>query len=138
MYWKARYTLGGRPSVVHDSRRLRLIVGDNWARLPVIPGQYSPAIHRAPRDDLALTVAWSSISIQFFDVFYSKDVLKSGFHHPDGTLLIRYFSHEHRAHNEKVSLLSIAPAVLEMFDISPPPFMTSPPFTRNGLITALR
>jgi hypothetical protein len=107
------YRLDGRPAFHLSRTGHEIMVQCNYTR--------------EPRDDLALTIEGSSRSIPFFDVFYSMDVLKSGFHHPDGMLWIRYPSHEHGIHNEKVSLLAIAPAVLEMFDVPPPPFMTSPP-----------
>src|SRR5262249_38193820 len=53
--------------------------------------------------------------IPFLDVFYSMDVVKSGFHHPDGMLWIHRPTHEHAVHTQKVSIRTIAPLVLKHF-----------------------
>jgi hypothetical protein len=56
------------------------------------------------------------------------DVVKSGFHHPDGMLWVRYPDREHAVHEVKVSIRSIAPAILELFDLPRSDFMTCEPF----------
>jgi len=73
--------------------------------------------------------------LPFFDVFYKVDNVKSGFHHPDGMLWVRNPNREHAVHCEKVSLCSIAPAILDMFNVSPPEHMTCPAFTAGRLET---
>ncbi len=49
--------------------------------------------------------------------------IKSGMHHPDGILWIRKPSCQHSIHEDKVSLLSIAPTILELLDIPKADFM---------------
>ena len=56
-------------------------------------------------------------SVPFFNVFYSMDVVKSGFHHPDGMLWVRQLNREHVVHPRKVSIRTIAPSVLRHFGI---------------------
>jgi hypothetical protein len=68
-----------------------------------------------------------------FPLFYSMDVVKSGFHHPDGMLWVRFPDRKHALHQEKVSIRSIAPAILELLDIPRPGFMTCDSFLQNGL-----
>jgi hypothetical protein len=71
-------------------------------------------------------------TVPFFQVFYSMDVVKSGFHHPDGMLWVRYPDREHAVHEGKVSIRSIAPAILELFDLPRPDFMTCEPFLNDS------
>ena len=40
-------------------------------------------------------------TIPFYDVFYSMNIMKSGFHHPDGILWVRYPNREHFIHDKK-------------------------------------
>ncbi len=84
--------------------------------------------------DAVLTVGRTGTRLPFFDVFYKVDIVKSGFHHPDGMLWIRQPSREHLVHEDKVSLRSIAPALLELFGVERPDFMTCPPFTSHSLV----
>lgn len=81
-------------------------------------------------EDVLITTVDSDQKLPFFDIFYETGDVKSGFHHPDGMLWVRRPDHRHRVHRDKVSLRSIAPAVLEMFDVPCPDFMTCPSFTR--------
>jgi hypothetical protein len=67
--------------------------------------------------DATLRNASSGKSIPFFKIFYQIEEIKSGMHHPDRVLWIRNPSCEHSIHQEKVSLLSIAPTVLEILGI---------------------
>jgi hypothetical protein len=74
-----------------------------------------------------LTIEGSDRTIPFSDVFYEMNVLKSGLHHPDGMLWIRYPSREHVVHQDKVSIRAIAPAVLDLFGHPRPAFMAGAP-----------
>jgi predicted AlkP superfamily phosphohydrolase/phosphomutase len=71
--------------------------------------------------------------VPFFHVFYSMDVVKSGFHHPDGMLWVRYPGRSHVMHEGKVSLRSIAPSILELLGVPCSDFMTCEPFLQNLL-----
>ena len=82
--------------------------------------------------ETVLTHETSSRTMPFFEIFYSMDVVKSGFHHPDGMLWVRYPNRTHAIHEEKVSIRSIAPAVLELFDLPRPDYMTSHSFLQDG------
>jgi hypothetical protein len=72
-----------------------------------------------------------SKTVPFFEIFYSMDVVKSGFHHPDGMLWVRYPDRGHAVHRQKVSIRSIAPAILELFDVPRPDFMTCESFLED-------
>ncbi|MCC5656502.1 hypothetical protein LC608_05810 [Nostoc sp. XA010] len=74
-------------------------------------------------NDAILSIANSEKSIPFFKIFYQIEDIKSGMHHPDGILWIRKPSCQHSIHKDKVSLLSIAPSILELLDIPKPDFM---------------
>jgi hypothetical protein len=78
-----------------------------------------------------LTHETSSRTVPFFEIFYSMDVVKSGFHHPDGMLWVRHPDRTHVIHEDKLSIRSIAPAVLELFDLPRPDYMTSQSFLRH-------
>lgn len=71
--------------------------------------------------------------LPFFEIFYEVGELKSGYHHPDGLLWVRGPGRQHRVYEEKVPLQSIAPAVLELFDLPCPDSMRCEPFTRERL-----
>jgi hypothetical protein len=58
---------------------------------------------------------------RFADLFYLVDGFRSGHHHPDGALWIR--TGRGRVHSEPVSILDIAPTVLEMFGVAAPATM---------------
>jgi hypothetical protein len=72
-------------------------------------------------------------TIPFFEMFYSMDVVKSGFHHPEGMLWVRYPDRTHALHEKKVSIRSVAPAILELFDFPRPGFMTCDSFLQDEL-----
>jgi hypothetical protein len=82
--------------------------------------------------ETVLTRDTSSRTVPFFEIFYSMDVIKSGYHHPDGMLWVRYPNRTHAIHENKVSVRSIAPAVLELFNLPQPEYMTSQSFLRHG------
>jgi hypothetical protein len=88
--------------------------------------------------DAVLHIGSGGKSVPFFDLFYKVDAVKSGFHHPDGMLWVRRPDHAHAIHEDKVSLRSIAPALLEMFGVKTPDFMTCPPFTSRQPQLALQ
>jgi hypothetical protein len=81
--------------------------------------------------DTVLTHETSMQTVPFFDIFYSMDIVKSGFHHPDGMLWVRHPNRTHAIHEEKVSIRSIAPAVLEFFKHPRPDYMTSQSFLQD-------
>jgi hypothetical protein len=62
--------------------------------------------------------------VKFLDIFYQVDTVKSGHHHPDGMLWIRWPDRRHLFHQDKVSLSAIAPTILRMMEVAVPPFMT--------------
>ena len=74
-------------------------------------------------NDVTLSIVNSGKSIPFFDIFYRIEEIKSGMHHPDGILWIRKPGCQHSVHQEKVSLLSIAPTILELLNVPKADFM---------------
>jgi hypothetical protein len=74
-------------------------------------------------DDTTLNISNSEKSTRFFNLFYQIEDIKSGMHHPDGILWIRKPNCQHSVHQNKVSLLSIAPTILDLFNIPKPDFM---------------
>ncbi len=70
-----------------------------------------------------LNIANSEKSIPLFNIFYQIEDIKSGMHHPDGILWIRQPSYQHSIHKEKVSLLAIAPTILDLLKVPKPDFM---------------
>lgn len=70
-----------------------------------------------------VTVGETGASRPFFDFFYKVEGVKSGMHHPDGILWIRRPDRAGQAHADKVPLTSVAPTLLDMFDVAPPEFM---------------
>ncbi len=74
-------------------------------------------------NDATLSIANTGKSIPFFKIFYQIEDIKSGMHHPDGILWIRKPSCQHSVHQKKVSLLSIAPTILELLDVPKADFM---------------
>ena len=80
-------------------------------------------IHHPLPDDAILRVGDSDRGIGFFDVFYALEGGKSGMHHPDGILWIHHPARSHKVHPEKVSLLSVAPTILDLLGIGKPEYM---------------
>ncbi len=68
-------------------------------------------------ENAVLRVAHSGVSIPFFKVFYQIEDIKSGMHHPDGILWIRKPILNHAVHADNVSLLSIAPTILNILEV---------------------
>ncbi len=81
--------------------------------------------------DTVLTHETSSRTVPFFEIFYAMDVVKSGFHHPDGMLWVRFSNRAHAIHGEKVSVRSIAPAILDHFHLPRPGFMRCESFLES-------
>lgn len=65
----------------------------------------------------------SGKSINFFDLFYKIDGLKSGMHHPDGMLWIRRPDRTHAHHADKVPLSAVAPTLLDLLGLDAPSTM---------------
>jgi hypothetical protein len=70
-----------------------------------------------------LTVDGTSQEIDFFTIFYQVDGVKSGMHHPDGVLWIRDARRPHAVHPAHVPLATVAPTILEHFDVPRQPYM---------------
>jgi predicted AlkP superfamily phosphohydrolase/phosphomutase len=68
-------------------------------------------------EDAVLKGAGAAQDVRFFEVFYPMNVVKSAYHHPDGMLWVRQPDRRHTIQEEKVSIRSIAPAILGLFDI---------------------
>ncbi len=68
-------------------------------------------IHRPIDNDARI----EGLDAGFYDIFYALPHTKSGAHHPDGVLWIK--NGEHRVHAERVSILDVAPTLLEHFGL---------------------
>jgi hypothetical protein len=80
-------------------------------------------IHTDVPHDTALLVRGSDRAGPFYEFLYRAEGLKSGMHHPDGMLWIRFPSKEHRIQEEKVPLISVAPTLLDLFSVEAPEYM---------------
>ncbi len=89
-------------------------------------------------NDAALTIADSPTARLFFELFYRIEGMKSGMHHPDGMLWLRAPERSHAVHSEKVSLLSIAPTILDMFGLPAPAHMRGPVLGRAPEMAGVR
>ena len=65
------------------------------------------------------------IAKRFGDIFYRIDGTRSGMHHPDGVLWIR--NGLHVVIDERVSILDIAPTILNAFGVAQPAYMRGRP-----------
>jgi hypothetical protein len=72
-------------------------------------------------EDAELVQSGAGRKVPFFKVFYSMDVVKSGFHHPDGMLWVRHPDKRHVVHEEKLPIRAIASMVLDHFGLKPEP-----------------
>jgi predicted AlkP superfamily phosphohydrolase/phosphomutase len=59
----------------------------------------------------------SNEAVPFDDLFYPVEAVRSGMHHPDGLLWIRRPDRGHKTIDRKVSLLEIAPTLLELMAV---------------------
>jgi hypothetical protein len=80
-------------------------------------------IHTLVPNEAVLQIRGSERKAPFYELFYRAEGLKSGMHHPDGMLWIRFPSKEHRKHDQKVPLISVAPTVLDLFGVAAPNYM---------------
>lgn len=71
---------------------------------------------------VALEIEGSYVSTPFFNIFYHIEDIKSGIQHSDGILWIRNPSLKHAVHIDKVSLVSIAPAIMDILEGEVPVF----------------
>jgi hypothetical protein len=116
-----RYFEAESDAISAEARLRELNVGDEpvlhiWRENTVLFGGCS-IFHPLPRN-ARLTAPSSGRSTAFFDIFYQAEGIKSGMHHPDGMLWIRYPDHTHQRHTEKIPLTSIAPTILDLFGVS--------------------
>ena len=74
-----------------------------------------------------LEVDGTGSTIPFYDLFYQLDLVKSGIHHPDGLMWIRTPRRSHSVRDERVPLVSVAPTMLGLLGIDPPPHMQGEP-----------
>ncbi len=77
--------------------------------------------------DALLTVDSTATSLRFHDHLYRAETAKSGYHHPDGALWIRVPGREGSPTDERVPLRAVAPTVLDLLGLTPPPSMRTPP-----------
>src|SRR5262249_20231355 len=84
------------------------------------------AVNVAAMPDDAMMTAEDGRTIPYFKIFYRVSGMKSGMHHPDGALWIRWPEHEHAVFPTKVPLTTIAPTVLEVMGLPRPPSMNAP------------
>ena len=70
-----------------------------------------------PKETTIKSSADEAVKIQFYDVFYRMSALKSGRHHPAGMFWVRHATPRHCIHRDKVSIRSIAPTILSLFNV---------------------
>lgn len=87
--------------------------------------------YELPRD-VVLEIPGRGLACPFFDVFYQVEGKKSGMHHPDGMLWIRYPDRKHFVHREKVPLTAVAPSILDLFGVPVPGYMKEKPLGRRA------
>lgn len=80
-------------------------------------------IHHALPDDATLRLTNSDREVPFFDMLYAIGTSKSGMHHPNGILWIRHPAMAHQLHSSPVSLLAVAPTILDLLGIDKPDSM---------------
>jgi hypothetical protein len=86
--------------------------------------------------DAVLHLEGNGSEIPFFDLFYQIDLIKSGMHHPEGMLWIRTPDRRHSEYSEKVPLVRIAPTIMGLYGIDPPPYMKAQPLAEREPVTA--
>ena len=96
---------------------------------------YQCRIHDQLDENAMLVSEKTGESVPFKNVFYQIDAVKSAHHHPDGILWVRGPDRTHRVHDEKISLRSVTPAILDMFDVPHPEGMTCPSFLAEEAAT---
>ena len=81
--------------------------------------------HQVPADAIVRSTI-ANTEASFNDVFYLAGGIKSGMHHPDGSLWIRTPDRQHLVRDEKVPLLTVAPTVLQLLGLPPGEGMVDP------------
>jgi len=71
-----------------------------------------------PAADALVTSGASNQARRFWDLFYPLEALRSGMHHPDGVFWARTPSRRHMVLDRKLSLLELAPTLVEMAGVS--------------------
>ena len=100
---------GGRPLLSVERRGRELFCGCQ--------------IHTPLQDEAELSVRGTDRKSPFYQLLYRAEGLKSGMHHPDGMLWMRFPSKEHRVQMNRVPLACIAPTLLELFSVGAPDYM---------------
>jgi hypothetical protein len=80
-------------------------------------------IYTPVQTEAALQARDSNRTAPFYELFYRAEGLKSGMHHPDGILWIRFPKRDHCVHEDRVPLISIAPTLLDLFSVAAPAYM---------------
>jgi len=120
------------PAAERAEAQLRALrVGDTPAMLVSRQGSdvFSGCKIYRPLPKDSVLQAGADRTVPFFNLFYQGDGIKSGMHHPDGFLWIRGPDRVHRGCAEKVPLRAVAPTVLTLFGVTPPPYMTATPLS---------
>jgi hypothetical protein len=110
-------------------RRLRAMrVGDRPAMNVERRGDdiHAGSVNVATMPDDAVVRAEDGRTARYFDLFYRVDGMKSGMHHPDGALWVRWPDHDHAVVSSKVPLTAIAPTMLAALGLPRPATMKSP------------
>lgn len=120
-------TFADEPTAAAAAEKLRALTVNGEQVLNVEPKgadvfcgcrMYSPLDPSTP-----MTSTLAKRETGFFEQFYQIEGLKSGMHHPDGILWVRTPKRRHQVHPGKVPLDRVAPMILEMFSLAPPPTM---------------
>jgi hypothetical protein len=94
-------------------------------------------IHSEVKRDAILHIGTSDCATPFYKLLYRIEGVKSGMHHPDGVLWIRYPSRSHYLNKEKVPLVNLAPTVLDLFAVPFPEYMHGESLLRRDRSTEL-
>jgi hypothetical protein len=80
-------------------------------------------IHTPIQREATIRIRDSNNAAPFYELLYRTEGLKSGMHHPDGMLWIRYLSKEHKMHDQKVPLVNVAPTLIDLLSVVVPGHM---------------
>jgi predicted AlkP superfamily phosphohydrolase/phosphomutase len=95
-------------------------------------------VYKPVPDGATLLVRGSDRTVPFYELFYRAEGLKSGMHHPDGMLWIRFPSRDHRVHDNKAPLISVAPTLLDLFSVTAPAYMRGKSLLRPAALSSNR
>jgi hypothetical protein len=103
-------------------------VGDREAFFVRVDGTgvFTESAFYDPVPDGAVLRLGSGEEIPFTDLFYRAHVAKSGYHHRDGAFWVRAADRVGAVVPGRVSLRSVAPTLLALMGIDPPPTMRAP------------